>query len=126
MNARPLGLVVRFALCRPEFEPPWGWICWPEEAQFICSLKKKIPLSAPRQSTGLRPAQSHGSCGAAVYGWGRGSGVFLTCVKRSFSKAQCLGAVLALRVEFFLIWDGGSTIYIATDRVHIKSPENSF
>ena len=53
-NARPVGLVVRFALCRSEFEPPRGWICWPEEAQFIYVLKKKISLSVPRQSTGLR------------------------------------------------------------------------
>ena len=42
---------------------------------------EKNPSSALRQSTGLRPAQSHGSCCAAMYGWGRGSGVFSICVK---------------------------------------------
>ena len=47
---------------------------------------EKNPSSAPRQSTGLRPAQSHGSCGVAVYGWGRGSRVFSTCVRMSSSS----------------------------------------
>jgi hypothetical protein len=45
--------------------------------------------SVPRQSTCLRPGlgrgRSHMGYGAAVYGWGRGSGVFSTCVRRSFS-----------------------------------------
>jgi hypothetical protein len=56
-NARLVGLAERFAPCRPEFEPPWGRfvgqssnplgrICWPEEAQFICALKKN-PLVYP-------------------------------------------------------------------------------
>ena len=44
---------------------------------------EKNPSSAPRQSTGLRPAQSHGSYGAAVYEWDRGSKIFSTYVKRS-------------------------------------------
>jgi hypothetical protein len=40
---------------------------------------KKIPSSVPRQSTGLRlgpdRGRSHMGYGAAVYGWGMGSGV---------------------------------------------------
>jgi hypothetical protein len=40
VNAKPVGLVVRFAPCWSEFEPSWRWIYWPEEAQFICALKK--------------------------------------------------------------------------------------
>jgi hypothetical protein len=83
-NARLVGLAVRFAPCWPEFEPLRGRICWPEEAQFICALKK-ILSSAPHQSTGLRLAQSHESCDTAVYGWGRGLGVFSTYVRRSSS-----------------------------------------
>jgi hypothetical protein len=43
-NARPVGLTVRFAPCRPEFETPRGRICWQEKAQFICVLKKSPRL----------------------------------------------------------------------------------
>jgi hypothetical protein len=100
-NASPTGLAVRFAPCRPEFEPPRGQICWPEEAQFICALKK-IPSSALRQSTGLRPAQFHGSCDAAVYGWDRGSGVFLDLREKVFFLSTVLEVVLPPRVEFFM------------------------
>ena len=38
VNARLVGLAAHFTLCLPEFEPPRGWICWPEEAQFMPSL----------------------------------------------------------------------------------------
>ena len=42
---------------------------------------KKVPSSVPHQSTGLRSGpgrgRSHMGYGAAVYGWGRGSGGFL-------------------------------------------------
>jgi hypothetical protein len=38
----------------------------------VCCCKK-ISSSVSCQSTGLRPALSHMCCGAAVYGWGRGS-----------------------------------------------------
>jgi hypothetical protein len=45
----------------------------------------KIPSSILLQSTGLRPGlgRSHMGYGAAVYGWGRDSGGFSTCVRRS-------------------------------------------
>jgi hypothetical protein len=47
---------------------------------------KKIPSSVPRQSTGLRLSpgrgRSHMGFDAAVYGWGRGSGV----KKKKFSE----------------------------------------
>jgi hypothetical protein len=53
------------------------------------AVVKKIPSFVPRQSTGLRLSpghdRSHMGFDAAVYGWGRGSGVFSTCVRRSSS-----------------------------------------
>jgi hypothetical protein len=46
---------------------------------------KKISLSVPRQSTGLRlglgRGRSHLGFDATVYGWGKDSGVFSTCVR---------------------------------------------
>jgi hypothetical protein len=49
---------------------------------------KKIPSSVPHQSTGLRLGlgRSHMGYGAAVYGWGKGSRVFSTCVRRPSSS----------------------------------------
>ena len=56
--------------------------------EFQASVKK-IPSFVPRQSTGLRLSpgrgRSHMGYGVVVYGWGRGSGVFSTCVRMSFS-----------------------------------------
>jgi hypothetical protein len=50
---------------------------------------KKIPSYVPRQNTGLRLSpgrgRSHMGFDAVVYGWGRGLGVFSTCVRRSSS-----------------------------------------
>jgi len=44
---------------------------------------KKIPSSVPHQSIGLRTGPgSHMGNGAIVYGWGRGSGISSTCVRR--------------------------------------------
>jgi hypothetical protein len=60
----------------------------PRGSEFQAVLKK-IPSSVPRQSTDLRLSpgrgRSHMGFDAAVYGWGRGSGVFSTCVRRFFS-----------------------------------------
>ncbi|TVU10994.1 hypothetical protein EJB05_44552, partial [Eragrostis curvula] len=56
--------------------------------QFVEKLKKSFRLSH-NQSTGLRPGpgrwSSHMGYGAAVYGWGKGSGVFSTCVRRDIN-----------------------------------------
>lgn len=50
-------------------------------------MVKKILSSIPRQSTSLSPVLvvSHMGYGGAVYGWGRGSWVFSTCVGSSFN-----------------------------------------
>jgi hypothetical protein len=53
---------------------------------YLVRVVKKISSYVPRQSTGLRPASSHVCCGAAVYGWGRGSEIFSICVRRSSSS----------------------------------------
>jgi hypothetical protein len=66
---------------------------------------KNIPSSVPRQSTGLRLSpgrgRSHMGFDAALYGWGRGSGVFSTCVRRSSSKYNSRGLSYPPQVEFF-------------------------
>jgi hypothetical protein len=49
----------------------------------VCCCKKN-PSSTPRQSTSLRAAESHVSYNAAVYEWGRGSGIFSICVRKVF------------------------------------------
>jgi hypothetical protein len=67
---------------------------------------KKTPSSVPRQSKGLRlspgRSRSHMGFDAVVYGWGRGSGVFSTCVKKVF-LIQYSGVVLPPQSSFFLI-----------------------
>jgi hypothetical protein len=67
---------------------PRSWVRLPVGANFQ-AMVKKIPSSVPRQSTGLRLSpgrgRSHMGFDAAVYEWGRGSGVFSTCVRRSSS-----------------------------------------
>jgi len=69
-----VDLVVHFAPCWLEFEPPQEWIFWPKEVQFICVLKKKtlVCLMPKHRSSPV----SHDS--TAMYGWDRDSGVFLT------------------------------------------------
>ena len=47
-NPTPVGLVVRFAPCRLEFEPSRGRICWPQEAQFYLRIEKQNSLVYPR------------------------------------------------------------------------------
>jgi hypothetical protein len=65
---------------------------------------KKILSSVPRQSTGLRLSpgrgRSHMGFDAAVYGWGRGSGVFSTCA-RSFLNTMPGGCLTPRRSSFF-------------------------
>jgi hypothetical protein len=64
-----------------------SWVRLPMGVNFQ-AVVKKIPSFVPHQSTGLRPClgcgRFHMGCGAAVYGWGRGSGVFSTCVRSSY------------------------------------------
>jgi hypothetical protein len=62
-----------------------SWVRLPMEANFRLWTKK--PLVVPRQSKGLKPGpsrgRSHMGYDAAVYGWGRGSVFFSTCVRMS-------------------------------------------
>jgi hypothetical protein len=59
----------------------------PRGSEFQAGVKK-IPSSAPHQSIGLGPGfgrgRFHMSYGAAMYGLGRGSEIFSTCVRRPF------------------------------------------
>jgi hypothetical protein len=73
-----------------------SWVRLPMGANFKVRIKK-IPSFVLRQSTGLRSSPGRGRCvcptlslshihmgyGAAVYEWGRGLEVFLTCVRSS-------------------------------------------
>ena len=48
---------------------------------FTIDYSVKLISPAPLQSTGLRSVQSHKSCGAVVYGWSGGLGIFSTRVR---------------------------------------------
>jgi hypothetical protein len=70
--------VVLVALLRSSVRLPVG-------ANFRLWLKKSPRLSHAKAHVRLGRGRSHMGFDAAMYGWGRGSGVFSTCVRRSSS-----------------------------------------
>jgi hypothetical protein len=72
------------------------------------AVVKKIPSYVPwTKHRPKGPARFSQGNGAPVSGWGRGSGVFSACVRRSSSITTMPGGwSYPLQVEFFYEWDG--------------------
>ena len=77
------------------------WVRSPEEANFRLPVKKN-PRLLHVQST-VESGLTHKATGL-VYGWGRGSGVFLVCYEKIFYLSNnVMGAVLPPQVKFFFL-----------------------
>ena len=61
-----------------------------------------IPLVCPHIQSTAGPGLTHKTTGHCIRVGGRGSGVFLTCVKKVIFLIQCRGAVSPPQVKFFL------------------------
>jgi hypothetical protein len=80
----------------PRFDSSWERIsCWVKNP-LVC------PTPKHRCKSRSRCDRSHMGCDATVYGWGRGSGFLLTCVKRSLLNIMPGGCYTPRRSCFFV------------------------
>jgi hypothetical protein len=107
-NASLVGLAVRFAPCRPEFEHPRGRICWPEEAQFICVLKKNpLICPTPKHRSKARPVSRELRCRYVRVG--QRFGGFLDLCEKIFFLSTVPGGCLNPRgSSFFYCSENGN------------------